>query len=175
MIQPGSNLRGAGDRVAGSPDPFGRASVLDDRGSAMIEFSLVLMLMLTVVFGVIELGRLMLTYAILANAARTGARYAVVHGSNRCVSPSTCPNPTDGPSGPSGCSQVTQVIQSSATGLGTLTFNSCSGTNSMYPDGDNAVGSRVTITVSYPYTPMISFLLPSIVTLHSTTQGVICY
>jgi Flp pilus assembly protein TadG len=174
MNQLGTNLRGAGDPVAGSLDPFGRGSVLDDRGSVMIEFSLMLMLMLTVVFGVIELGRLMLTYATLANAARTGARYAVVHGGNRCVPPSTCPLAADGPSGPSNCGQVTQVIQSSATGLGTLTFNPCSGTNSMYPDGDNAVGSRVTIAVTYLYTPMISFL-PLNVTLHSTTQGVICY
>ena len=50
------------------------------RGSTIVEFAVVAMLLLTVMFACFEFDRMLLTYTSLANAARAGARYAIVHG-----------------------------------------------------------------------------------------------
>ncbi len=48
----------------------------------MVEAALSLMLFLVLVFGVIEFGRAVWTYTLLAHAVREGSRYASVHGKN---------------------------------------------------------------------------------------------
>src|SRR5690348_11240592 len=56
-----------------------RAGLHDCRGQALVEFALCIVLLLAVIFAVIEFGRLMLVYTTIGNAARIGARYAIVH------------------------------------------------------------------------------------------------
>jgi len=50
-----------------------------ERGSTLVEFSIAATVFLTVMFGVIEFGRALWTHNALTDAARRGARYAVVH------------------------------------------------------------------------------------------------
>jgi Flp pilus assembly protein TadG len=49
------------------------------RGNAVVEFALVLPILLLVLFGITELGRMIMTKNVLATASREGARYAAVH------------------------------------------------------------------------------------------------
>src|SRR6266567_9140562 len=49
------------------------------RGQALIESLLMLVVIITVVLWVFELGWLMYTYSVLADAANEGVRYAIVH------------------------------------------------------------------------------------------------
>ena len=49
------------------------------RGATLVEFSIAATVFLTVMFGVIEFGRVLWTHNALNDAARRGARYAVVH------------------------------------------------------------------------------------------------
>ncbi|HLN98257.1 MAG TPA: TadE family protein [Pyrinomonadaceae bacterium] len=49
------------------------------RGATLVEFSIAATVFLTVMFGVIEFGRVLWTHNALTDAARRGARYAVVH------------------------------------------------------------------------------------------------
>ena len=49
------------------------------RGNAVIEFALTLPILLLVVFGITELGRMIMTTNILNTASREGARYAAVN------------------------------------------------------------------------------------------------
>jgi Flp pilus assembly protein TadG len=58
------------------------------RGQSMVEFALVAPLFFALIFGTIELGRLMWVDHSLANATREGARYAMVHGS-KSTTPAT--------------------------------------------------------------------------------------
>jgi Flp pilus assembly protein TadG len=51
------------------------------RGAAAVEMALVLPLFLLVVFGIVEFGRAFMVEHLLANAARVGARKAIVNGS----------------------------------------------------------------------------------------------
>ena len=55
-----------------------RASGHGQRGAAAVEMAIVLPLLLLVIAGIIDLGRLLYTQVILTNAAREGARTAVV-------------------------------------------------------------------------------------------------
>lgn len=48
------------------------------KGQSMVETILVLPLLLLLIFGIIEFGRVYYTYIMLSNAAREGARYAAV-------------------------------------------------------------------------------------------------
>ena len=50
------------------------------RGQALAEFALVVPLFLILVFGIVDFARGIFAYSVLSNAAREGARYAMVHG-----------------------------------------------------------------------------------------------
>ncbi len=52
------------------------------RGQGVAEFALVIPLFLVMLFGIIDLGRVIWANDALANAAREGARYASVTGSS---------------------------------------------------------------------------------------------
>jgi Flp pilus assembly protein TadG len=137
----------------------------NEQGGTLIEFSVALLLVFTVLFGVFETGRLLFTFATLAEAARAGVRYAIVHGADRTGSG------VNGPSSPSDYSQVTLVVQNlaSAAGLSLAAPTVTYGANPPVP------GTSVTVTVSYTFTPVSALLSSLGVTLGSTTQGTICY
>lgn len=62
--------------------PFRRVSETPRRGQALAEFALTLPIMLLLIFGIIEFGRLFQTWIVLQSAARAGARAASVGAIN---------------------------------------------------------------------------------------------
>ena len=145
----------------------------DERGQAVVEFSAVLLLIVILVFGIIEMGRMALIYISLADGARAGLRYAMVHGANSS-SPSTYN---------SFGSVKTQVWNiTSLAGLSgasvtvTPTYANNTGGTGSDPNG-NLTGDTVKVQASYSYLPIIG--LPPFsslnLTLSSTSQGNICY
>jgi Flp pilus assembly pilin Flp len=50
-----------------------------EQGVAAVEFALVLMLLVTIVFGITELGRALYQYDALTKSARSAARFVTVH------------------------------------------------------------------------------------------------
>jgi hypothetical protein len=137
------------------------------RGQTMVEFSVVAFLLCLLLLAVIEIGRMVLVYTTVANAARAGARYAIVHGGSRTGAG------VDGPSGPgANPAQVVSVVKNFASaGLlsGALLIITIA-----YPSGSNAPGQTVNVTVTYPYDPLTTWF-PFRVRLGTTTQGVITY
>ncbi|HAA89854.1 MAG TPA: pilus assembly protein TadE [Peptococcaceae bacterium] len=53
------------------------------RGQALAEFALILPLLLLLVFGIIEFGRIFYSYLMVTQAAREGARLGAVGGSDQ--------------------------------------------------------------------------------------------
>ena len=53
----------------------------NERGSTLVEFAIGVTVFATALFGVIEFGRALWTHNALTDAARRGARYAVLHTS----------------------------------------------------------------------------------------------
>ena len=50
-----------------------------ERGATMAEFAIIAVVFFMIIFGIIEFGRLFYTHNALTDAARRGARYAVMH------------------------------------------------------------------------------------------------
>ena len=55
---------------------------LDNRGQAVVELALILPILLFLLIGIMEGGRLFAAYLELQHAARDGARYAAVHNAD---------------------------------------------------------------------------------------------
>jgi Flp pilus assembly protein TadG len=53
------------------------------RGQELVEFALVLPVLFLFIYGVVDLGRVFHAYIAITNAAREGARYAIVSGFER--------------------------------------------------------------------------------------------
>ena len=133
-----------------------------------MRFSIVCFMLCILTLAVCEMGRMVMVYATVANAARVGARYAVVHGSSRSAGSgaSNASGPSNNPA------QVLSVVTNFAS-AGILTTSRLVITVT-YPGSSNAPGQLVDVTVSYPYDPLTTFL-PLRVNLGSTTQGVIAF
>ncbi len=114
----------------------------DDLGQSLVEFALILPVILILLVGVFDLGRAVMLSETLNTAVREGTRYAIVHGA--------LASPPSGPA-PLTSTAVTAVVQQYAIGINsTLTV-----TNS-YPDGNSYRGSRVIVTATTPFTPILS-------------------
>ncbi len=138
-----------------------------NRGQTLVEFSLVALLSVILLLSIVEISRMALVYTTIANAARAGARYSIVHGGTRTGSG------VDGPSGPApNPPQVLTVIQNFAS-AGLLSTGNLS-ISVTYPGASNAPGQMVSITVIYPYDPLTSYF-PFRVRLGSMSQGVIAF
>src|ERR1035437_7318638 len=78
------------------------------RGQAQVEFALVIVFLMILILSMLELLTLMHTYNVLADAAKEGLRYAIVHGTqNPPPSPpreqTACPcADIEGPAAPPG-------------------------------------------------------------------------
>ena len=60
--------------------PFNKRIMQESRAQAMVEFALVLMILMVVLVGILEVGRLLFIYAAVNNASREAARYASAIG-----------------------------------------------------------------------------------------------
>jgi hypothetical protein len=114
---------------------------------------------------------MVLVYTTIANAARAGARYAIVHGGDRTGSG------VDGPSASSDYSQVCTVVKNFASSGALDTSKlTCAGRITVTYTPSNASGSSVKVKVNYPYDPWVTYFVPlSSVTLSSMSQGVITF
>jgi Flp pilus assembly protein TadG len=147
-------------------------------GQALVEFALVAPIFLLLLFSIIDFGRAVYYIQALNNAAREGARYAIVHGGNS-VSPSgpmppqipVVPNPYD----PNG-NYVIQTVKDYAVGViqanpadFVVAVSWCSqATVPACPDdavapagnGTNERGDTVVVGVTYTFRPFISGIVP---------------
>jgi Flp pilus assembly protein TadG len=120
------------------------------RGQSTVEFALVATIFFTMIFGIIEGGRLLFTYHQINNAAREGARYAVAHGiANEAhidesdyqamidhIADRTTGLSVDG-------------LSVSAEWPGDTRTDRC-------PQGSNEAGCPVRVTTTYSYEPMLA-------------------
>jgi Flp pilus assembly protein TadG len=129
-------------------------------GATLVEFGLVVLVLLTFIAGIIEMGRLVLAYTTIANSARAGVRYAIVHGG-------------DLTSGGGNADDVKTVVKNFA-GAGTIQVADSDITVDYSPD--TKAGSTVTVKVVYTYSPMFGYFSSLLnVRLGSTSQGVITF
>lgn len=119
------------------------------RGAAVVEFAIVAPVFFLLVFGMIEFGRMVMVQQIITNAAREGARIAVLPSSTT--------------------SQVTTAVNNYLTGVSITGATVAVNPN---PPSSATYGSLVTVTVSIPFTA-VSWT-PSPFFLRSTTLNANC-
>jgi Flp pilus assembly protein TadG len=122
------------------------------RGNAMIETALTMVLYLTIVFGIVGFGRIMWGYTFVSHAAREATRWASVRGS-QSVTPVSTAGPID-----------SYIRNNDMMGLNPANMPTI--TASWDPGNDP--GNTVTVTVTYNATLLVPFV-PAI-TLSSTSK-----
>lgn len=58
------------------------AILRQERGATLVEYALVVSIFIVFVLGIMEFARITFAYNTLANAAREGARYGIIHASD---------------------------------------------------------------------------------------------
>lgn len=161
---------------------WGRHKIARSRGNAVIEFTLVGIPIIFVLISIFEISRGMWVYHTLAYAAKSGTRYASVHGRNCEEEPNLCWTRV---------SDVARVIERAGTGLVTgevtvrfsmgvdttsditCTLSNCLTNTSQWPNdridnsaapptyfGGNNVGNPITISLTTPFRSALSFFWP---------------
>jgi Flp pilus assembly protein TadG len=133
-----------------------------ERGSALVEFAVASTVALTMIFGIIDFGRGLYTYHLVANAARAGSRYAIVRG-NTCTAP--------------GCPVTATQVQTYVRGLAPgIDPNSLTATTT-WPGGADCIGvvtnnpgCPVTVTVAYTFRFMVPLLPGFAMNMSSASQ-----
>lgn len=145
-----------------------------ERGQAILETTICMILLLTLIFGIIEGAWAVYSYHFISEAAREGARYAIVRGSACTTFTSACP-------------ATAAQIQSYVTGLGypgintapsamTVTASWCGPSGSVPPacsTGTNAPGEIVRVAIVYKFPLQIPFVPANTITMNATSQMVI--
>ncbi len=149
----------------------------EESGTSLIEFTLCVTVLLTIVFGIMDMSRALYTEHFVVTAARQGARYAMVRGSTftgtSCVSVSTA-----------NCAatqaNVVAYVKSlapAATSTANLTVTPIwPGTDGSGATCTNAVkasngyGCLINVKVTYAYNFMLPFLPKNLMTLTSSAS-----
>jgi Flp pilus assembly protein TadG len=147
----------------GGRNPFRR----NDSGQASVEFVLASVFLVLFIIGILELILMVYAYSVLADSAKEGVRYAIVHGSgNAAPSGPTCP--CSAIDGAPGTGAVKTYAQFSFHDTSTMTVTVT------YPDASNDPPNRVRVAVSYPYQPFFGLGWPT-VTVNAAAEGRIQY
>lgn len=138
-----------------------------EAGSALVEFALATVIILTVLFGIIDMGRAAYAYHWVSNAPRMATRYAMVRGMScspvlgQGCSPSPCGAAHQPPVNGACQSDIENYIKSNADGIDTsqlvVTTQCDVGTNVFQPLPCSP-GQGVIVRVRYAF----SFVSPFI-------------
>jgi Flp pilus assembly protein TadG len=140
-----------------------------DRGQSLVEFALCVVLLVALLLGVVEFGRMVLLYTTVSNAARVGTRYAIVHGSDSGAA-----------SGPADDDATAIGVVKNFAQVGGLNTANLTVHVNYYSSGGvspscNTPGCWVKVTATYPYDPLMSYFQLPAINLSSSSEGVITF
>lgn len=143
-----------------------------EKGQSLVEFALSVVLVMLLIVGSIELIVMVYTYSVLADAAKEGVRYAIVHGTG--VGVANCSGPGGGGLSctDSAANNVIKAVQNYAS----LSFHDSSAMtiSPTYPDASSVAPNRVRVTVAYVYQPIFGLGWPT-VTVNAAAEGRIAF
>lgn len=160
-----------------TPPPWGTPnSAITHRGQGLVEFALVIPVFLLLVLGVIEFGRLMVTYSSISTASRDAVRYAISVGDNSSGIPhyQDCLGIRAAALNVALFSDPTIVIALDTDGPGgAAPIEYCQ----LGKDSDPvevSLGARISVTVTQIYDPLLPLVeLPSIPLISESARTVL--
>jgi Flp pilus assembly protein TadG len=120
-----------------------------ESGQSLLETAMMITIIFSVVFWMFEIGWLMYTYSVMANAANEGVRYSIVHSGGDAAG-------TD--------ATVKTFATASLHDVTALT------TSITFPDGGAAPPNRVRVAVTYVYIPYLPHFI-SAPTMRTYAEG----
>jgi Flp pilus assembly protein TadG len=151
---------------------IGRSAKRGSKGQAQVEFALTVVFVMLLILGSLEMIVLIYTYSVLADAAKEGVRYAVVHGTG--VGAANCSGPGGG--GLTCTDAAATNVVTAVTNYTSASFHDSSAMTitPTYQDASSVAPNRVRVTVSYPYQPIFGLGWPT-VTLNAAAEGRIVF
>lgn len=144
-----------------------------ERGTSMVEFAMTLLIITFVLFLLVEFSLWVYAYNVMADAAKAGVRYAIVHGANSTIpSGPTCTSNCTTDASCSASSPNVSNVQNEVKKWAKFSVYSTSSINVRvcYLDGTNTAPGRVQVKVSNPTTAFFSRLW-STAAVTATAQG----
>lgn len=139
-------------------------------GQAPVEFAFIMVFLVVFLLSFLEITALLYTYSVLADSAKEGVRFGVVHGTSSL----TC----NGPGGAAGvtCDGGATGVKTAVTTYASSSLHSTAAmtVTPSYPDGTSTPSSRVRVVVSYPYEPFFGLGWPT-VTVNAASEGRIAF
>lgn len=138
----------------------------EERGTALLEFAISLMAVLTVLIGVVDIGRALYAYDWVSNAARTGTRFAIVRGATCTHLAGGCPATKD---------DVINFVKSDAIGIDKNQLRVttlCWVTHNVASDPPCAAKGWVQVRVQYNFR-FLSPFTPFMWTMQSSSERVV--
>jgi Flp pilus assembly protein TadG len=124
------------------------------KGATAVECAIVLSAFFVILFGMLDMGLAVLDYNTLTEATRRLSRQAIVHG--QLAAPQMT---VWGPTTVTGtAADGTAYAQALSPELATFNLSDVHYAIS-WPDGTNSLDSRVQVTVTYDYQPMMPLIL----------------
>jgi Flp pilus assembly protein TadG len=161
----------------GAPDSDTTRRARREAGGTLVEFALSATILTTLVFGVMAMCAALYIYHFVSDAAREGARYAIVRGSS-CSTygkfTSDCPLSTT--ASPSPVQTYVRSLPFPGINPNNLTVSAAW---SAYPTTKtctapcNSPGDLVTVRATYSYSLSIPFVLTKTLSMSSTSEMVI--
>ena len=121
-----------------------------EAGQSLLETALMILVIFLLVFWVFEVGWVMYTYSVLADAVNEGVRYAVVHSGGDAA----------------GTKATVQAFAAAS-------FHNLSGMtlSVTFPDGNATPPNRVRVSVTYTYVPWLPEFMQTVPTMQTYAEG----
>jgi Flp pilus assembly protein TadG len=154
-----------------------------ERGSSLVEYALVFLLLMTMILGMVDFSHAIYAYHFISNQARDATRYASVRGFT-CGGDSSCTaaNSASGTAGPTSLTDIQDFVKNVPNGIDpsklTTTVDwpiqaaspaACTNIALNYP------GCTVRVEVSYVFNFSSTFVSKTALTLTTTSQAVITH
>lgn len=182
-------------RIALQPSSGWRSHLRGESGSTLVETALSITILLVLVVGILDACLMVYSYHFISNAARDGARYAIVRG-NTWIQPPWGDGSTAVPCASytsAGCTASAQNIDdyvksltfpgidtnNISTTTSSYIFNqggtttSCGSTTGSTPPACNAAGNLIEVKVQYNFATFIPFIPSKFLTMTSTSRMII--
>lgn len=173
-----------GARVAAECTALESSRLKTEKGGTLVEFAIVVILLLTMFFGIAGFGHALYAYHFVSNVAREATRWAIVNGST-CADDSSCTapaTPTDIDTfvknrAPEGIdpSKISTVVTFNPPGSNGPVV--CLGSAGPPPVAQvqNAPGCTVEVTVNYNFNFIFPFIRSTPLPMSSTSEMVITH
>lgn len=151
------------------------------KGSALVDFALSLIIVLSVLFGIIDVGRALYAYDWVANAARKGSRFMEVRGTPGCLKN---PHLLSGGCPATATDATNYITNANGNGIDTTGINAnqltvtslCRVTGSIGTQPPCADTTWVQVKVTYNFkfiTPFLAVAFPSGWDMHSSSEVIV--